>query len=54
MSPSHNLFLWDSLFYKRLESSINLYIKQINKQNNDFKNKNPNKGLENINGIKQQ
>ena len=54
MSPSHNLFLWDSLFYKRLESSINLYIKQINKGNNDIKKNNPNNGLENINGIKKQ
>jgi hypothetical protein len=53
--------LWDTLFYQKLDSSINLYINEIIKNNNEINNKinksNNNKnnnGLENINAIKEQ
>ena len=51
-NPNYNLRLWDSLFYKRLDSSINIYIKEIN-SNDNSDNKNTN-GMENINAIKEQ
>ena len=54
MNSNYNLRLWDSLFYKRLESSINQYIKEINKDKEDINNKNANNGLEKINAIKEQ
>ena len=54
MSSGYNLRLWDSLFFKRLESSINQYIREINKDKKDINNKNSNNGLENINAIKEQ
>lgn len=51
-NPNYNIKLYDSLFYKRLDSSINIYIKRIN-DNNNTDNKNTN-GMENINAIKEQ
>ena len=53
----NNFMLWDSLFYNRLDSSINIYINQINKNNNNNDNNNKKSnfnGLENINAIKEQ
>ena len=52
LNPNSNFTLWDILFYKRLDSSINIYLTDINKKNkNDKKNIT---GIENINAIKEQ
>ena len=56
---NNNFMLWDTLFYQKLDSSINLYINEINRNNNKINNNDNNynnnsNGLENINAIKEQ
>ena len=48
---TNNNIIWDILFYKRLESSINFYLSKIKKNSPD--NNDSNK-IENINAIKEQ
>ena len=48
-----NNMLWDMLFYQRLDSAINIYLKEINQINNNKKKKSGG-GIENINLIKEQ
>ena len=52
INPNSNLTLWDILFYKRLESSINLYLNDINSNKKDDENNITR--IENINSIKEQ
>ena len=56
INSNSNLMLWDTLFYQRLDSSINLYINDINSkiEDNNDNNNNNNNGIENINAIKEQ
>ena len=55
INPNSNLMLWDTLFYQRLDSSINIYINDlINKDNIENKKNNNNNRIENINAIKEQ
>ena len=53
INQNFKLKLWDALFYKRLDSSINIYIKTINKNKNNNNSKTTNR-IENINAIKEQ
>ena len=59
INNNNNLLLWDTLFYQRLDSSLNLYINDVNCKNEDKNseknnNNNNNNGIENINAIKEQ
>ena len=51
MKPNNNFMMWDSFFYKSLDTSINFYMNDINNNNNDNKKRNFIE-LENIKAIK--
>jgi hypothetical protein len=53
-SNVNNIIIWDNLFYKRLESSINIYMRKIERNSKESKNINKANKLENINSIKEQ
>ena len=54
INSNNNYLLWDTLFYQRLDSSINIYISDYNKLKNNTNKKNNINEIENINGIKEQ
>ena len=50
-TSTNNFIIWDILFYKRLESSINFFLIKLNRK---FSDNNDSNGIGNINAIKEQ